>query len=206
MFEDRIKDKFVTKEADTNAFWTLPNVVSLLRILLTVPALWLFVIDRWTWGLVILGICVFSDWLDGFLARKSKSVSWYGKVLDPFADKVVALAMLLLMVIKMDFPLWIIIVMALRDLSIFVIGMLLYQKHKVVGGANVFGKIFIFLLTVAGIFWLLEYYLTIELYASVILYLASGMMFISWIVYLIQNFKMLTSQRKKPSTRSSETP
>lgn len=196
MFEDKIKDKFVTREADTESFWTLANMVSLLRMALTVPAVWLFVTDRWVWGLVILGICVFSDWVDGFLARKRHTVSWYGKVLDPFADKVVALSMLLLMVIKMDFPLWIIIVMAVRDLSIFVIGLFLYRKHTVVGGANVSGKIFILLLTVAGILWLLEYYLMISLGAIYVLYAAAFMMLFSWVIYLYHNITMLASPQK----------
>ena len=197
MFEDTIKDKFVTREADTESFWTLANMVSLLRIVLTVPAVWLFILDRWVWGLVILGICVFSDWVDGFLARKRHAVSWYGKVLDPFADKVVALAMLLLMVIKMDFPLWIIIVMTLRDASIFVIGLKLYRKHSVVGGANVSGKIFIFLLTLAGVLWLLEYYLNVNLFAVYVLWAAALMMFLSWGIYLVHNYKMLTYHKKE---------
>ena len=204
MFEDAIKDKFVTREADTQSFWTLANMVSLLRILLTVPAVWLFVLDRWVWGMVILGICVFSDWVDGFLALKRHAVSWYGKVLDPFADKVVALAMLLLMVIKMDFPLWFIIAMTLRDASIFTIGLLLYRKRTVVGGANVSGKIFIFLLTLAGVLWLLEYYLNVELFARFILGAAALMMFVSWGVYLVHNYKMLTYRKAERETGSSE--
>ncbi len=192
MFDDMIRDRFVTRDPDTRDFFTIANMISLLRILLTVPALWCFAADRWIWGMVILGICVISDWADGFVARKTHSVSHFGKVIDPFADKVVAIAMMLLMVIKMDFPLYFVIVLALRDLSIFIIGNMLYRRRSVVGGANIAGKVFIVVLTVAGVLWLLEYYLGILLYAEIVLYIAFGLMLLSWGVYLVQNVKMLT--------------
>ena len=191
MFEDKIRDRFVTQDPDTRDFLTAANIISFLRILLTVPALWLFAADRWIAGMVVLGICVISDWADGFVARKTHSVSELGKVIDPVADKVVAVGMMLLMVIKMDFPLYFVIVLVLRDLSIMIIGNLLYKRRKVVGGANIAGKVFIFTLTAAGVLWLLEYYLDLELYAQTVLYVAFGLMLLSWIIYLVQNVKML---------------
>ena len=86
MYDDQIKDKFVTQESDTNRYFTLANIISMLRIVLTVPAVWLFATNKWEWGLVILGVCVISDWLDGFVARITHEVSDFGKFIDPLAD------------------------------------------------------------------------------------------------------------------------
>ncbi|MDZ7797237.1 MAG: CDP-alcohol phosphatidyltransferase family protein [Candidatus Marinimicrobia bacterium] len=143
MFEKEIKDRFVTRDTDTRDFFTVANMISMLRILLIIPALWLFAADRWVWGMIILGICVISDWADGFVARKTHSVSHFGKVIDPFADKVVAIGMMLLMVIKMDFPLWFLLLLVVRDASIFISKSIFYNRYRIVTGANIAGKIFI---------------------------------------------------------------
>ncbi len=190
-----IKDKNVTRKSDTDAFFTLANMISLSRIVLAVPALYLFHIDRWGWGMVILGICVLTDWLDGFVARKTRKVSDFGKVLDPFADKVVAVSMMLLMAMKMDFPVSFIIILILRDLSISIIGNILYQRHRIVGGANILGKIFILFLTVSGVLWIVEYYMQVHLYAYLLLQITFGFMLLSWIVYIVHNMIMIRNMK-----------
>jgi len=195
MFEDQIKDKFVTQESDTKRYFTAANIISMARIVLTVPAVWFFATDRWVWGLIILGICVISDWLDGFVARKTHEVSDFGKLIDPLADKVVAAGMILLMIIRMDFPLWFLIVLTVRDASIFIIKRIFYNRYKIVNGANIAGKLFIFFLTIAGVLWLLEYYLGINLYAVYVLYFDTLLMLISWIVYIVQSVKLFKMKR-----------
>ena len=204
MFEDEIKDKFVTQESDTNRYFTIANIISMLRIVLTIPAVWLFATDQWQWGLVILGICVISDWLDGFVARKSHEVSDFGKFIDPLADKVVAAGMIVLMVIRMDFPLWFLIVLTLRDASIFITKRIFYNKYKIVNGANIAGKLFILFLTIAGVLWLLEYYLGINLYAVYVLYFDTLLMLVSWTVYIVQSVKLFRSQKAEVRSRESE--
>lgn len=197
MHDDQIKDKFVTYETQTTRYFTLANLISMLRIVLTVPAVWLFATDKWEWGLVILGICVISDWLDGFVARKTHEVSDFGKFIDPVADKVVAAAMILLMVIRMDFPLWFLIILAVRDASVFLLKRIFYNRYKIVTGANIAGKMFILVLTVAGVFWLLEFYLGINLYAIYILYFDVVLMLVSWVVYIVQAVKMFRCKKQE---------
>jgi CDP-diacylglycerol--glycerol-3-phosphate 3-phosphatidyltransferase len=192
-----IKDKNVTRKADTDRLMTAANLISFSRILLAVPAIWLFFHDHWEWGMAILAVCIITDWADGYVARKTRAVSDFGKVLDPFADKVVAVAMMLLMVFKMDFPIYFVIVLILRDLSISIIGNILYRRHRIVGGANITGKIFILFLTVAGVFWIIEYYTDLLLYAHIILHISFGLMILSWIVYLVHNTIMLKQRGEK---------
>jgi CDP-diacylglycerol--glycerol-3-phosphate 3-phosphatidyltransferase len=194
MYEDQIKDKFVTQESDTKRYFTAANIISMARIVLTIPAVWLFATDRWVWGLIILGICVVSDWLDGFVARKTHEVSDFGKFIDPVADKVVAAGMIVLMIIRMDFPLWFLIVLTVRDASIYITKRIFYNKYKIVNGANIAGKMFIFVLTIAGVLWLLEFYLGLNLYAIYVLYLSTLLMLISWVAYAVQSVKLFKGE------------
>jgi len=197
MNDDLIKDKFVTYETETKRYFTLANIISMARIVLTIPAIWLFVTDRWKWGLLILGICVISDWLDGYVARKNHEVSDFGKFIDPVADKVVAAAMILLMIIRMDFPLWFFIVLIIRDASVFLMKRIFYNKYKIVTGANIAGKMFILVLTIAGVLWLLEFYLTINLYAIYVLYFDALLMIVSWVIYIVQSIKMFRVYKRE---------
>ena len=194
MYEDQIKDKFVTQKSDTKRYFTAANIISMARIVLTIPAVWLFATDRWVWGLIILGICVVSDWLDGFVARKTHEVSDFGKFIDPVADKVVAAGMIVLMIIRMDFPLWFLIVLTVRDASIYITKRIFYNKYKIVNGANIAGKMFIFVLTIAGVLWLLEFYLGLNLYAIYVLYLSTLLMLISWVAYAVQSVKLFKAK------------
>ena len=204
MYEDKIKDKFVTQESDTDRYFTLANIISMLRILLTIPAVWLFATDKWEWGLVILGICVISDWLDGFVARKTHEVSDFGKFIDPLADKVVAAAMIVLMVIRMGFPIWFLGVLIARDASIFIMKRIFYNRYRIVTGANIAGKMFILVLTVAGVLWLLEFYLGVNLYAIYVLYFDALLMLVSWGIYIVQTMKMFRSQKPEAGRRKAE--
>ena len=202
MFEDQIKDKFVTQESDTKRYFTAANIISMARIVLTIPAVWMFAIDRWILGLIILGICVISDWVDGFVARKTHEVSDFGKVIDPIADKVVAAGMILLMIIRMDFPLWFLIVLTLRDASIYITKRIIYKRYGIVSGANIAGKLFISVFTIAGVLWLLEFYLGLNLYAVYVLYLSTLLMLISWVFYSIQSMKILRAEKAKKGRES----
>lgn len=198
MIEDQIKDPYVKWKSDTNRYFTWANIISMLRIVLTIPAVWLFATDRWIMGLVILGICVVSDWLDGFVARKTNEVSDFGKLIDPLADKVVASGMILLMIFRMDFPLWFLIVLVIRDASVYILKRIFYKKYKIVTGANIAGKAFILVLTITGVLWLFEYYIPgVNLYARYVLYFDALLMLISWGVYILQSVKMFKSQKQE---------
>jgi CDP-diacylglycerol--glycerol-3-phosphate 3-phosphatidyltransferase len=199
MYDDQIKDKFVTYESDTHSYFTAANIISMLRIVLTIPAVWLFATDRWIWGLIILGICVISDWLDGFVARKTHEVSDFGKFIDPLADKIVAAAMIILMVIRMDFPIWFLFVLVARDASIFIMKRIFYNRSGIVTGANIAGKMFILVLTIAGVLWILEYYLGVNLYAIYVLYFDLLLMLLSWGIYIRQTVMMFRTEKDKES-------
>ncbi len=80
--------------------WTVPNILTLLRIIL-IPVLVLvfYFSGPWSYQLsaAVFGVAALTDWLDGYLARRLKQMSVFGAFLDPVADKLmVAVALVLL--------------------------------------------------------------------------------------------------------------
>ena len=69
--------------------WTVPNLISLVR-LACAPVVWwlLFVVDEPWPAAILLGVLGASDWVDGWIARKWDQGSELGKVLDPTADRI----------------------------------------------------------------------------------------------------------------------
>jgi CDP-diacylglycerol---glycerol-3-phosphate 3-phosphatidyltransferase len=84
-----------------NSLTSLPNLFTLLRIVLIPIFIVAFYLPfTWAHGLAaaIFALASFTDWLDGFLARKLKQISPFGAFLDPVADKLLVACSLLLLV------------------------------------------------------------------------------------------------------------
>lgn len=103
---------------DTDRVWTLPNVLSFIRLAGVPLFLWL-VLGPHADGLAVLVLMVsgFTDWLDGFLARRWHQVSRVGQMLDPVADRLYILATLLGLALREVIPWWLVAVLVGRDLT-----------------------------------------------------------------------------------------
>src|SRR5947208_15766326 len=86
---------------------TVPNLLSLIRILL-IPVFVTLLLHHGTEmaGLLLLGAVVSTDWIDGYLARRTGQVSNLGKILDPVADRLAIAAALVALVARDAVPLW----------------------------------------------------------------------------------------------------
>src|ERR1700730_1427674 len=99
---------------------TAPNVISFARLLLVPVFLWLYVIGSVLPAMIILTVVGTSDFVDGFVARATGQVSVLGKLLDPLADRVVIIAVLVAYSIKGTVPWWLSSVIVARDVIIMV--------------------------------------------------------------------------------------
>ena len=100
-------------------FWTIPNVVTLSRIAFVIPAA--VIIMNGGSRVLLLGFvmaAIATDWFDGRIARWSKSVSDWGKVLDPLVDKLGGSLVIIALVIQGELPVWYIGVIVFRDVLI----------------------------------------------------------------------------------------
>lgn len=100
---------------------TLPNQLTILRIILTPIFLYLFLSSNPL--LVQISLAVFllaalTDWYDGWLARKFNYITDWGKFWDPLADKILTSAAFLGFVIVGLLPLWMVLLIIIRDLLI----------------------------------------------------------------------------------------
>ncbi len=96
--------------------WTLPNLLSAVRLALVPVFLWLVLgpeADGWALGLLVVsGI---TDWLDGWLARRWGQTSVLGQVLDPVADRLYILAVVVGLALREVIPWWLAVSLPLRD-------------------------------------------------------------------------------------------
>jgi cardiolipin synthase len=100
----------------TSRVWTLPNAVSLLRLLGVPLFLWLVLgPEEDLWALVVLMISGFTDWLDGYLARLLNQTSKLGEILDPVADRLYILAVVVGLAFRDIIPWWVAIILPARD-------------------------------------------------------------------------------------------
>ncbi len=131
------------ESVERGRFWTLSNVVSLLRVVLILPAVWLIALGAdYVWeAFGVVAVMIVSDWIDGWLARRWGEISQWGKILDPLADKVAVGAITIAMVVFKDLPVWLVLVVLMRDVVIFVAGMYLVRRHDVLLASNFWGKV-----------------------------------------------------------------
>ncbi len=94
-------------EAVSGRVWTVPNVLSMVRLLGVPVFLWLvLVVERDGLAVLLLMAAGITDWLDGQVARRYKAFTRLGQLLDPLADRLYILATLFGLVLRDGFPLW----------------------------------------------------------------------------------------------------
>ena len=98
-----------------SAVWTVPNVVSMVRLALVPVFAVLIVSGEDVWALIVLAVSGASDWLDGFLARRLDQVTKLGQVLDPAADRLFILVTLIGLLWRGVVPWWVLALVVLRD-------------------------------------------------------------------------------------------
>jgi cardiolipin synthase (CMP-forming) len=104
---------------DTDRVWTLPNVLSFLRLAGVPLVLWL-ILGPQADGLAVLVLALggITDWLDGYLARAWHQTSRVGQMLDPIADRLYILAVLIGLALREIVPWWLVVIVVGRDVFV----------------------------------------------------------------------------------------
>jgi len=93
--------------------WTVPNIISYTRVPLAILTIYYLGTHL---QYVFLGIAVFTDWLDGFAARKMGLVSKLGGIIDPLFDKIFVLILFPFLFISLNLPIAFILLFFARDI------------------------------------------------------------------------------------------
>jgi cardiolipin synthase len=125
---------------------TVPNLLSAIRIALIPVFVWL-ILHHGTEGagLLLLGATMATDWIDGYIARRTGQVSNVGKILDPLADRLALAAGLIALVIRGAFPLWAALLILVRDAIVLAAGVIIALRWRAridvrwIGKAATFG-------------------------------------------------------------------
>lgn len=107
----------------------IPNLISVLRILLTIPIVWLLFEHEFSYALILFAVAGFSDGLDGFLAKRLGWQSHLGGLLDPLADKALLMSSFLVLGGLGLIPVWLVMLVIFRDLTIM--GGALYYNFSI---------------------------------------------------------------------------
>ena len=100
----------------SSAIRTVPNAVTLLRLLLMPVCAWLLATGRYGWGLALTAVVGSTDWVDGWLARRFGQVSRVGQLLDPLADRLLIASVAIALVIRGVLPWPAALLLVARDL------------------------------------------------------------------------------------------
>jgi cardiolipin synthase len=119
-----------TIENSSHRIWTIPNLLSFLRLLGVPLFLWLLLSHppHDGWALAVLAISALTDWADGKLARLLGQYSKLGEILDPAADRLYIFATLIAFVLRDFIPWWVAALIIGRDV-VLAVGLRLVRSH-----------------------------------------------------------------------------
>ena len=120
---------------------TIPNILSMLRILMIAAVVVLFVMEYYLAAGIVLICSGVTDILDGFIARKFHMVSALGKALDPFADKLTQFAVLICLTFFNKLILIPFVILVLRDAFMLLTGLSIFRKTHNTFSARWYGKV-----------------------------------------------------------------
>jgi len=146
----------VRLQPSSDRFLTASNAISLLRLVLTGPVVYTLYYEQYLAAFLLCWFGAFTDWLDGFVARKTGTVSEWGKVIDPVADKVLVGAVVLMMLVKGLLPVWFVVAVVARDLIILVAAVYARKRVNVVLPSLMSGKLAVSAIALTGVVAMLE--------------------------------------------------
>lgn len=170
---------------------TIPNMLSLLRLLLIpVVVIFFFAFDtKYYWTGLVLLISYLTDFFDGQIARRYNMISEFGKALDPIADKLTQMAVLICLVIKVPRIHILLVLLVLKE---FISGLAMLKYIKAAGmieGADWHGKLTTILLYATMLIHLIWAETLPDALSWVLIGVCAAMMVLSFILYMFRNLR-----------------
>jgi len=167
----------------------IPNIISFFRILL-IPFIIYFIISlepkSVTWAFLLFLLAALTDFLDGFIARLTESVTEFGKRLDPLADRLLIISTIISLMLRKRIPLFGVLIVFLRDILTIIGYLFLLKKDKYLK-VSIFGKIATLVLMVSIITLLYKF----PPYDIYLFYFACILSLLSGIDYFLKFIKLL---------------
>jgi cardiolipin synthase len=166
----------------------VPNALTLIRFLLVGLYAYLFfnegIAYNEIWAFVVFLLAGLTDVLDGFIARRYNLVTKWGKLMDPLADKLMLITVLVCLFMEGFVSLWVILIIVLKELLMIFGAAFLYKNRKVVVQANFYGKLATVLFYIAITALVFDFR-----YSAYILSVAVLSTILAFMQYAVLNFK-----------------
>lgn len=111
--------------------FNLPTLLTFSRIVL-IPFFLLVTPGNPYWGITIFLVASITDFLDGYLARKSGQITKFGMILDPIADKFLVISALILLVDMVRLSAWVAIIIIVREFLVTALRVVALSKSIVI--------------------------------------------------------------------------
>lgn len=140
--QNTLKEEFKISKSELLA---LPNILCYLRLLL-IPLFMILYIkaetkDQYYFAGFVVLLASFTDFLDGFIARKFNMITEFGKLLDPLADKLMQAALILVLILEIDYMYLLALVFIIKELIMTIAAYVFVKKGKKLDGSKWFGKV-----------------------------------------------------------------
>ncbi|MFA5674971.1 MAG: CDP-alcohol phosphatidyltransferase family protein [Christensenellales bacterium] len=174
----------------------VPNILTLFRLALVPVITILIYFDQTRAALFIYIIACATDLLDGYIARRHKLVTQVGMLIDPLADKLMYVFIVISFTVIKVLPWYILAIIFVKELLMVCGGIILYYKN-IISPANTFGKIAAFIFNVSVAFTFLHE--IVAPYHQYFIYFALALMLASLAQYAYLNGykKLKASNRDK---------
>ena len=171
-------------------FFTIPNLLSLLRLAMIPQLMWLYLQKQdYIATAILLVISGATDILDGMIARKFNMVSDFGKAFDPVADKLTQAAMLYCVGTTYPEIRFLLLMLVVKEVITGAMSLYSIKKTGKVQGAEWHGKVVTVLLYV-----LIADRVVPGLLSNVLIILCAGMMIVSMVLYWQRNWKAIKKE------------
>lgn len=184
-------------------FWTVPNVISFLRIASIPFIAWLVANHYLVESLIVMGISAASDGVDGYIARRFNQVSLLGQILDPIADRLLIICSALALGLVGIVPWWLLIAIAMRDVVLAIEILILSQHHYGPLPVHFVGKAGTAMLLVAIPVLIISditsnnfFFFVAHCAGLAMVWWGLGLYWLAAAIYLIQGYRLL---RRKPA-------
>jgi CDP-diacylglycerol---glycerol-3-phosphate 3-phosphatidyltransferase len=181
----------------------LPNFLTVLRILL-VPVVVVALLEETpnadTLAAVVFAVAAFTDGLDGYIARSRGSITTFGKLMDPLADKLLIIAPLISLVSLGRIEAWVAMVIIAREFAVTALRMVAAEQGVVIA-ASALGKAKT-IIQVAAIFAVIAFEST-PLSVDLLMYLAVAVTVLSGADYFFGLRRRIEESRRKAAPRAS---
>lgn len=178
--------------------WTIPNILSIFRLLLIPVFVYTYCgLKNDLLTALVLLLSGISDTADGVIARKFNMITTLGKAIDPVADKLTQIAMLLCLLTRFPSLIVLLLLLVIKELTDGVMSLLILTKKKTVLCADWHGKLTTFLLYATMILHLIWGAIPPAV-SNASIAVCSAVTLMSFILYFIRNIRALSRKNEQP--------